>query len=109
MNDDDDKLVTVQRRAILTYVPAEVRMRVCGELRKKKRLYFSITPLIIGLILIGYSILNYMLGGDPFVYGYIAGCGVMSAVTLALFYKIADKMWLPPTNEEMNELGDELI
>lgn len=106
---EDDKLATVQRRAILTYVPAEVRMRVCKELKKKKRLYFSTAPLIIGLILVGYSILNYMLEGDPFIYGYIAGCGIMTAITLALFYKIVDKMWLPPTSEEMNELGDELI
>lgn len=106
---DEDKLFSTQRRTILTHVPADVRMRVCEELKKKKKMYFISAPILIGIVLAGYTLLNYMLGGDMFIYGYIAGCGVMTAVMLIILYMIVDRIWLPPTAEEMEEIGDDLI
>ena len=98
------------RRAILMYVPAEVRMKIYGERHSKKRkskIIWMLTKLYA--ILIGCMILEYVLENDPFWYGYFLGVGILTLMLVWIAYIRLGEEWRPPSNEEMNELGDELI
>ena len=98
------------RRAILTHVPADVRMKIYGSRHNKEMkntLIWTLTK--IYAILVVCTILEYILDNDVFWYGYFLGVGVSVLMMMLALYNKVKHEWRPPSNEEMNELGDELI
>lgn len=97
------------REYVLTHVPAEDRIaiRESMEKRSKRTLRRSIAEGTLGLI-IGV-ILNWVTDNDPFIYGYIAGVGLMFYSTIAIIHSKKGKLFSAPTQQEMDKIGDRII
>lgn len=114
---EQKKPMSSTRRAILTHIEASERMRIHQEEmdeRKKK------IPRYIGLCiaLYGIFIIAEYLGGileiiDAYEVMFWIGLllGALTQALLILFniWHSEDTGFQPPTYEEMNELGDEII
>ena len=106
-----DKGMGVCRRTILTNVPAEDRTKVYTYLYGKDvRVQFTILLIFAVVYFTGWIAAVYFTFDEYryFLCGYACGNGVMFIMFTAIFYRYMGKMWRPPNNDEMIELGDEL-
>lgn len=100
-----------ERRVILTKVPAEDRMKIYAQYRKESQqmllrwgLIIPIFSVIAAVLMftstVPYPVLDEM---DVMV------IGIIWTVIFAISCRTIGSRWRPPSAEEMNELGDELI
>lgn len=97
------------REYVLTHVPAEDRMAIKESMEKRFRrtLWRSIAEATL-IFSIGI-ILNWITDDDPFVYGYIAGMGIIFYSIIAMMYLKKGKLFSAPTQQEMDKIGDRII
>lgn len=75
--------------------------------RIKRILKRSIIETILAFTL--SIIVNWVTDNDPFIYGYIAGVGIMFYSTIAILYLKNGKLFSAPTQQEMDKIGDRII
>jgi len=100
-----------ERRAILTKVPAEDRMRIYAEFRNESQRILIRWGLVIPIISTVAAILMFM---SIIPYPVLDEIDIMSiGIVWTIFFAMScftvGARWRPPSAEEMNELGDELI
>lgn len=54
-------------------------------------------------------IVNWVTDDDPFIYGYIAGMGIIFYSTIVIMYMKKGKLFSAPTQQEMDKIGDRII
>ena len=91
------------RRTILTCIPSAKRKEVYAQLRENR--LRTIAPLIIWAVVFSVCITLYNLFTieDQYIYGMVIGM---------LVYAVYDSMgdlWAEPNEDEIKELGDEII
>lgn len=101
--------ISYAREYVLTHVPAEDRIAIRESMEKrfKRTIWSSIAEGTLGLF-IGV-ILNWVTDNDPFVYGYIAGIGIMFYSVAIIMYSKNGKLFSAPTQQEMDKIGDRII
>lgn len=101
--------ISYAREYVLTHVPAEDRMAIWESMDKriKRILKRSIIETILAFTL--SIIVNWVTDNDPFIYGYIAGVGIMFYSTIAILYLKNGKLFSAPTQQEMDKIGDRII
>lgn len=82
-------------------------IRESMEKRFRRTLWRSIveTALVFSIGII----LNWITDDDPFVYGYIAGMGIIFYSIIAIMYSKKGKLFSAPTQQEMDKIGDRII
>lgn len=100
--------ISYAREYVLTHVPAEDRMAIQESMDKriKRILRRSIVETILAFSI--SIIVNWVTDDDPFIYGYIAGMGIMFYSTIAIIY-LKKGLFSAPTQQEMDKIGDRII
>lgn len=97
------------REYVLTHVPAEERMRIYagarGYMKKElpKTAFLGVLPIAAGMIA------NHFTDQDMFLYGYIIGIGMVFLAFVCLTYRAAGALFRPPTQTEMDMIGDKIV
>lgn len=109
-------MITKMREIILTRVDAEERVQIRQSEQKRLARLGALMALGVAAT-VGLSTLAVYLTGEyfeqrdgiEFAYGWLAGIGVLGIAMT--FTRLADmvRRFNPPTQEEMNELGDRII
>lgn len=100
-----------ERRVILTKVPAEDRMRIYAGIRNESQrilirwglvipIISTVAAILMFMSIIPYPVLDEM---DVMI------IGIVWTMVFAMSCCTIGTRWRPPSAEEMNELGDELI
>lgn len=97
------------REYVLTHVPADERMQIYARTKERLRKELPKSGIMGIAILIFAMVLNTILDRDPFIYGYIVGIGLMFLALLCLAYTHGGNGYRPPTQEEMDLMGDRII
>lgn len=92
-----------RRKAILMYVPDDVRTRVYDDVVKKKGKWLSHSVPWLGVIFM-LCILWNITPNVPYIWGYITGCFMIAVSLLYVGYKYTGYDWRPPSIEDKNEL-----
>ncbi|MBQ1293222.1 MAG: hypothetical protein IIY21_04245 [Clostridiales bacterium] len=101
----------LDREVILTKVEASDRMKVYGEYQKmKKDLFkwcFPVPAIVFGFM----GVMTYIGLLPPFTMGLsdFIMLGIFFTILLYVSIKSLGKLWMPPTQEEMDEYGDRII
>lgn len=100
--------ISYAREYVLTHVPAEDRMAIQESMDKriKRILRRSIVETILAFSI--SIIVNWVTDDDPFIYGYIAGMGIMFYSTIIIIY-LKKGLFSAPTQQEMDKIGDRII
>lgn len=100
-----------ERRAILTKVPAEERMQIYAEFRKESQQTLIRWGLVIPAFSTVVAILMFMsIMPYPVLDEFdVMGIGIVWTIIFAMSCCTIGARWRPPSAEEMEELGDELI
>lgn len=97
------------REYVLTHVPAEDRIAIWESIDKRFRKALRGSIVEATLVFFIGIIMNWITDGDPFVYGYITGMGIMCYSTIAILYLKNGKLFRAPTQQEMDKIGDRII
>lgn len=97
------------REYVLTHVPADERMQIYARTKERLRKELPKNGIVGIAILIFAAVLNTILDRDPFIYGYIVGISLMFLGLLYLTYTHGGNGYRPPTQEEMDSMGDRII
>lgn len=101
--------ISYAREYVLTHVPAEDRMAIWESIDKrfKRALRGSIVEATLAFF-IGI-VMNWITDSDPFVYGCLAGMGLMFYPMVVILYLKKGKIFSAPTQQEMDKIGDRII
>ena len=97
------------REYVLTHVPADERMQIYARTKERLRKELPKNGIMGIAILIFAMVLNTILVRDPFIFGYIVGIGLMFLMIVCLAYTHGGYGYRPPTQEEMDSMGDRII
>lgn len=97
------------REYVLTHVPADERMRIYARTKERMRKELPKSGIMGMAILVFAMVLNALLDSDPFIYGYIIGIGLMFLAVFCIVYTHGGNGFRPPTQEEMDMMGDRII
>ena len=101
----------LDREIVLTKVEASDRMRVYGEYQRMKKVlfkwYFPVPAIVFGLM----GVMTYFGILPPFTVDLsdFIMLGIIFTILLYISIKSLGKLWMPPTQEEMDEYGDRII
>lgn len=104
-------MINNERKLILTKIEASDRMRIYQEmLVHRKRLMMMYIPIFL-IISIAEMTCLYFEILDPPTMDMMDVClvGIICCISTYLAAMSIGVLWRPPTAEEMNELGDEII
>lgn len=98
----------IAREMVLRFVPASERMKTYAQIRTET-MHETVKTIIEGTVgLLIFAILNWYLGGDVFIYGYLTGIAVIFYALELMFYRYSGQLFIAPTQEEFDKLGDDL-
>lgn len=101
--------ISYAREYVLTHVPAEDRMAILESMEKRFRRTLRRSIAEATLVFSIAIIVNWITDNDPFIYGYIAGMGLMFYSTIAIMDSKKGKLFSAPTQQEMDRIGDRII
>lgn len=100
--------ISYAREYVLTHVPAEDRMAIQESMDKRFKRILRRSLVETVLVFSISIIVNWVTDGDPFIYGCIAGMGIMFYSTIVILY-LKKGLFSAPTQQEMDKIGDRII
>ena len=104
-----DKKMGYDRRAILTCIPSAKRKEVYAQLRGNR--LRTIMPLVIWAVAFTgcLTLYNFITIENQYIYGIVIGTDLFIGMLMFAVYGAIGTLWREPDDEEMDELGDEII
>ena len=104
-----DREMRCDRRTILTCIPSAKRKEVYTQL-KDNRLR-TIMPLVIWTVVFSVCIalINFFTNEDQYIYGMVIGMDMFIGMLVYAVYDSMGDLWAEPSEDEIKELGDEII
>ena len=104
-----DKKMRCDRRTILTCMPSAKRKEVYTQLKENR--VRTIAPLIIWAVVFSVCITLYNLFTieDQYIYGIVIGMDMFIGMLVYAVYDSMGDLWAEPNEDEIKELGDEII
>lgn len=104
-----DKKMGYDRRTILTCIPSAKRKEVYTQMRENR--LRMILPLVIWAVAFTgcLTLYNFITIENQYIYGIVIGTDLFIGMLLFAVYVTIGTLWREPDDEEMDELGDDII